>query len=213
MHAYKVFYNEEIEEIRVVFEALDNPEDFKFVDIIQHDNANQTAQQLKMKAVSAVGKQFRILELDLNKNVKIYDVEPRGTYRMPDKAKVEPEEVGREPTEDTEEDKEQPNEVVLTSNLETALKVGQSYKITSDTEAELAYESSNKDVATVTKGGNVKAVGAGEAIIRTVLKDNLDVYADTTVKVEEEVKAEEPNEEKPASEEAPKTEGVKEEQK
>lgn len=200
MHTYKVFYNEKMQEIRVVFEALDNPEDFTFVDVLQHDNANQTAQQLKMKAVSVVGKKFSITELDLNKNVKIYDVEPRGTYRIPDKKEVEPEEVGRESAEDTEEGQEQPTEVVLTSNLETALKVGQSYKVTSETDAELAFESSNKDVATVTKAGLVKAVGAGEAIIRAALKNNLDVYADTNVKVEEEVKVEEPKKEEPAKE-------------
>lgn len=74
---------------------------------------------------------------------------------------------------------------------ETNLKVGQTFNIEAKVEPEdakeqdLIHESSDAAVAKVTKGGKVTAVAVGEATIRSGLKSNMDVFADTKVVVEE----------------------------
>lgn len=220
MRNYNIFYNQDTAEIRAVYEELPAPEGFEEAGSISHDPSNWSSQILHNKAIRRVTSKFEGHVAGYESVVKIYDVEPYGTEKLPDTdtreevarvAEVQPEAVPvgglaaddikddvaepektpePEPEPEAEPEKELPTEVVLTSNVETALKVGQSFKIESSTEADLAYESSDKAIVTVTKAGTVKAVAPGEAVVRTALKDNLDVYADTTVKVEAEEVAE-----------------------
>lgn len=201
MRKYNIYFNKITDEVKAVYDELTEPGgDFAYVDTIAHDLSNQSSQMLRNKVIAVMAKARPALDFGPHSHVTFHDVEPYGTERTEASVKdevAETIETVEEPeVEGEKEPEKEESEVIKADKVavavpETNLMVGQSFMITATvtpdnaTDKEVVYESSDKAIATVSQAGEVKAVAKGQSTIRTALKSNLDVFADTVVTVDE----------------------------
>ena len=199
MRDYNIFYNKITGSIRVVTDEIDGPKDeFEKVGHVRHDMGTQSAQLLRNKAIKLVTEKYPENDIGVHTEVKFDDAEPFGHNETeqsdrrlhPEKFEDEPEATEKRLEKDKKktdpEAENRTNEVTVKDEAVT-LKVGEKHKIKATAKPKskdgFAYESTNKDIASVNEDGEITAVAEGTATVRSAAKSNREAFGDTQVTV------------------------------